>query len=45
MNLFKKVLNVHSDDKTAQLYLKRSAQFVVEGVHEEWEGVETMEGK
>jgi two-component system sensor histidine kinase ChiS len=42
---FKKVLDVHSDDKTAELYLKRAAQFVVEGVSDEWEGVEAMDSK
>jgi hypothetical protein len=42
---FKNVLNVHSADKTAEIYLRRSARFVVEGVPEDWEGVEAMESK
>ena len=42
---FKKVLNVNPSDKTATLYLKRSAQLMVQGVPDEWEGVELMESK
>jgi len=42
---FKKVLDVHANDKTARLYLERSAQFMVKGVAEEWEGVEAVESK
>ena len=42
---FKKVLDVNAGDKTARLYLERSAQFMVRGVPEEWEGVEAMESK
>ncbi len=42
---FNKVLKVNSADKTARLYLERSAQFMVQGVPEDWEGVETVESK
>jgi two-component system sensor histidine kinase ChiS len=42
---FKKVLDVNAKDKTARLYLERSAQFMVQGVAEDWEGVEAMESK
>ncbi len=42
---FKNVLNVHVEDKTAEIYLRRAARFVVEGVAEDWEGVEAMESK
>jgi two-component system sensor histidine kinase ChiS len=42
---FKKVLDVHAGDKTARLYLERSAQFMVQGVPEDWEGVEAVESK
>ncbi len=42
---FKKVLKINPDDKTAGLYLQRAARFVVEGVSEEWQGVEVMESK
>jgi signal transduction histidine kinase/class 3 adenylate cyclase/CheY-like chemotaxis protein len=42
---FKNVLTVNPNDKTAELYLRRSARFVVEGVAADWEGVETMESK
>jgi len=42
---FNKVLKVNPADKTARLYLERSAQFMVKGVAEDWEGVEAMESK
>jgi len=42
---FKNVLKANAGDKTASLYLERSAQYVVRGVPEEWEGVEAMESK
>jgi two-component system sensor histidine kinase ChiS len=42
---FKNVLKINANDKTAELYLRRSAKFVVDGVAENWEGVETMESK
>jgi two-component system sensor histidine kinase ChiS len=37
---FKKVLDANPNDKTARLYLERSAQFMVQGVPDNWEGVE-----
>ncbi len=40
---FKNVLQRHPEDKTAHLYLQRATRFAVQGVGEEWEGVETME--
>lgn len=42
---FKNVLKVNPNDKTAKLYLERSAQFMVQGVPEDWEGVEAVESK
>jgi len=42
---FKNVLKINPDDKTASLYLQRSARFVVEGVAENWKGVEAMDSK
>jgi signal transduction histidine kinase/ligand-binding sensor domain-containing protein/class 3 adenylate cyclase/CheY-like chemotaxis protein len=42
---FKKVLKMNDADKTAKLYLERSAQFMVHGVPENWEGVEALESK
>jgi len=42
---FKNVLKANAEDKTARLYLTRSAQFMVQGVPEEWEGVEVVESK
>ena len=45
VGLFKKVLDINPDDKTARLYLERSAQFVVQGVDKDWEGIEIMDEK
>jgi two-component system sensor histidine kinase ChiS len=42
---FKQVLGVNPTDKTARLYLERSAQFMVHGVPEGWQGVEVIENK
>ncbi|MCP4347213.1 MAG: response regulator [Desulfobacterales bacterium] len=42
---FKKVLKANPDDKTARLYLERSGLFMVQGVPDDWEGVETMKSK
>ncbi len=42
---FKQVLAVNPDDKTAQLYLERSAQFMVRGVPDDWQGIEIMDSK
>jgi two-component system sensor histidine kinase ChiS len=42
---FKQVRKTNPDDKTATLYLERAAQFMVRGVPEEWDGVETLEHK
>ncbi|MGI9542372.1 MAG: two-component regulator propeller domain-containing protein [Cyclobacteriaceae bacterium] len=43
--LFKKILNINPKDKTAKLYLENAARFMVQGVPEEWQGVEVMERK
>ncbi len=42
---FKQVLKANPDDKTAKLYLERAAQFMVRGVPEEWDDVETLAQK
>lgn len=42
---FKKVLDVNPQDKTAQFYLERSARYMVQGVGDNWEGVETLDSK
>jgi class 3 adenylate cyclase len=42
---FKNVLKVNAEDRTARLYLQRSAQFMVQGVPEDWEGVEALDSK
>ncbi len=39
---FKKVTTLNVKDVSAQLYLKLSAKYMVEGVPENWSGVETM---
>ncbi len=39
---FKKVLNLNPKDATAKLYLERSAQFMTQGVPDDWQGIETM---
>ncbi len=40
---FKKVIDTNPDDKTADLYLRRSAQFMIQGVPDHWEGVEAVD--
>jgi len=42
---FSTVSEKNPADKAAQLYLKRCAQFMVQGVPSDWMGVETMEKK
>ena len=43
--LFKKILNINPEDKAAKLYLEHAAQFMVQGVPDDWQGVEVMENK
>ena len=40
--LFKRVLKANADDKTASLYHQRSAQLMVKGVKNAWNGAELM---
>jgi len=42
---FKKVLEIHAEDKTARLYLGRSEKFILEGTPENWQGAEVMNAK
>ncbi len=42
---FENVLRINSDDKTAKRYLERSAQFMIQGVPEAWQGIEMMDSK
>ena len=42
---FERVLDIHSKDKAAQLYLERSKRFIKDGVPENWAGVVTMASK
>jgi predicted ATPase/class 3 adenylate cyclase len=41
----KRVLGVNPNDKTAQRYLKNAAHYMVEGVEDDWTGVEKMTEK
>jgi two-component system sensor histidine kinase ChiS len=41
----KKVLETFPDDKTARRYLENAARYMVEGVEEDWSGVEQMTEK
>jgi len=45
MGCLTNVLSVNPDDKTAQLYIERCARFIVQGVPEDWQGIEVMENK
>ncbi|MCK5703782.1 MAG: response regulator, partial [Cyclobacteriaceae bacterium] len=42
---FEKVLKQNEHDKATRLYLKNSARFMVDGVDDDWDGVENIEGK
>ncbi len=42
---FRRVLKVNETDKAARRYLELSAKYMVEGVAEDWEGVEKLERK
>jgi len=39
---FKRVLQVHENDKAAQYYLDKSVEYIVNGVVEAWSGVEEI---
>lgn len=43
--LFINVLDVIPDDATTKLYLERAANFMIEGVPDNWDGVQTMDKK
>ena len=42
---FNQVLEKHPDDRAARIYLKRSANYMVNGVPEDWTGVEVLTQK
>lgn len=42
---FNTVLGTNPDDKAARIYLERSAKFMVEGVPQDWDGVENIHYK
>jgi two-component system sensor histidine kinase ChiS len=42
---FNQVLEKHPEDRAARIYLKRSANYMVNGVPEDWTGVEVLEQK
>ncbi len=39
---FKNVLKINQADKPAQLYLEKAARFIVDGVPDDWQGIEKM---
>jgi two-component system sensor histidine kinase ChiS len=39
---FNQVIQQNPEDKAARIYLKRSATYMVQGVPEDWNGVETL---
>ena len=39
---FKQVLEIHEEDLAAQYYLDKSVEYIVDGVAEDWSGVEEM---
>jgi hypothetical protein len=39
---FNQVVQKNPEDKAARIYLKRSATYMVQGVPEDWNGVETL---
>ena len=39
---FNQVLKKNSQDKAARIYLERSANYMVQGVPDDWTGVETL---
>lgn len=41
---FSKVLEANPADRAAQIYLQRAARYMVEGVPEDWDGVEVIIG-
>ncbi len=43
--MFNRVVGKNPGDRAARLYLKRSAQFMVQDLPDDWEGVEEMEQK
>ncbi len=42
---FKQAQKVNPEDKTADLYFKRCAGLMVQGVSDDWDGVEKLETK
>ncbi len=42
---FNNILHMNPDDTTTKLYLRRSIQFMKQGVPDDWKGVETMASK
>jgi DNA-binding response OmpR family regulator len=42
---FNQVLEKHPEDRAARIYLKRSANYMVNGVPDDWTGVEVLSHK
>ncbi len=45
LGAFNKVLKINKDDHPARLFLNKSSQYTVEGVSDDWTGIETMKTK
>ncbi len=45
MTCFKQVLSIHSEDKAAQIYLKRCLHWQNSEISDDWEGIETLDSK
>ena len=41
--LFQEILNVYPEDKTAKIFLKHAAKLMVQGVPDDWDGVDIVE--
>jgi len=39
---FKKVLEIHPEDKTARMFLNKAAYYIATGVPDDWTGVDMM---
>jgi hypothetical protein len=40
---FKQILDVYPEDRTAKIFLENSAIYMVQGVPEDWDGVDIVD--
>ena len=40
---FKQILDVYPEDRTAKIFLQNSAMYMVQGVPDDWDGVDIVE--